>query len=46
MARITSHDLYDDLRRRLAIRARFAPLGGVERALPPCAPMDEPPAFH
>ena len=28
-----------------AIRARFAPFGGVELALPPRAPMREPPRF-
>lgn len=28
-----------------AIRARFAPLGGVELKLPPRGPMREPPRF-
>ena len=28
-----------------AIRARFAPLGGVELELPPRSPMREPPRF-
>ena len=28
-----------------AIRARFAPLGGVELELPPRGPMREPPGF-
>lgn len=28
-----------------AIRARFAPLGGVELDIPPRAPMREPPRF-
>ena len=28
-----------------AIRARFAPLGGVELELPPRGPMREPPKF-
>ena len=28
-----------------AIRARFAPLGGVELELPPRDPMREPPKF-
>jgi plasmid stability protein len=28
-----------------AIRARFAPLGGIELALPPREPMREPPTF-
>ncbi|MDB5481983.1 MAG: hypothetical protein JWO83_3036 [Caulobacteraceae bacterium] len=28
-----------------AIRARFAPLGGVELPLPPREPMREPPTF-
>ena len=28
-----------------AIRARFAPLGGVELTLPPREPMREPPTF-
>ena len=28
-----------------AIRARFAPLGGVELKLPPREPMREPPTF-
>jgi plasmid stability protein len=28
-----------------AIRARFAPLGGVELELPPCDLMREPPRF-
>ena len=34
----------DDL--AAAIRARFAPLGGVELELPPREPMREPPRFH
>ena len=29
-----------------AIRARFAPLGGVELELPPRGPMREPPSFE
>ncbi len=37
----------DDSPRNLAaaIRARFAPLGGVELELPPREPMREPPKF-
>ncbi|MCY4545489.1 MAG: plasmid stabilization protein [Gemmatimonadetes bacterium] len=29
-----------------AIRARFAPLGGIELELPPREPMREPPEFE
>jgi len=56
MASITIRNLEDDLKRRLrvraaehgrsaSIRARMAPLGGVELELPAREAMREPPRF-